>query len=193
MGHEFLDNMFGGMDFFIGGKKVGTVTEIKDDIIEDSSKTKAVENLGSLKKEFTFNVDAIEDVTSALKDISVQALAKEADGSMKAWFNQNNNTIVTDTSLYAVKINDLIEQFPTNILVEIRQKILIRHPEKIIADFKDFRASYISTGCMIRNMTSLSEDLTHLDVIDWNGYLIKIADTKAEFKLSNGQYLIIKH
>lgn len=197
MGEDgFLANMFGGMDLYIDNKKVGTVTDIKDSS-EDShlsqSEKKVMDNIGTSQKTLTFNVDDFGSVMTALKDISTKTLAQEADESMNKWFNNHNNEMVTDPELYAIKVEDLIEQFPTNILLEIREKILIKHPNLIIADFKDFRASFHSTGCVIRNSTSLSSDLTHLDVIDSNGYVIKVEDPKSEFQLSNGQFLVIKY
>jgi hypothetical protein len=217
--NEDLYDLFGETDLYLDGTKVGKVTEqkikLKDDPLSDDEHAE----MDKLMKELQQKVFSATGVpASVFGSPSAVQTARELQekqrqtqrasnpftfnlgGShqdlveaMLGSYKQASHPPLRKPEEYALRIENLIEEFPTNILMEMRDAILSRHPEIEIHDFKEFNNYFKSTGCVVRKVSSLSRDLSHLLVIDAQGNEIKVADPKAEFKLSNGNYLVVKY
>jgi hypothetical protein len=212
--NEDIYDLFGETDLYLDGSKVGKVAEIKTSIKDDPLSDDEHAEMDKLMKELQqkvlsqtgvpaslFGSPSAVQTARELQQIQVSnpysfnlgGSHKDLIDAMLGSYKQASSPPLRKPEEYALRIDNLIKQFPTNILMEMRDAILSRHPEIEIHDFKEFNNYFKSTGCVIRKVSSLSKDLSHLLVIDAQGNEIKVADPKAEFKLSDGSYLVVKY
>lgn len=123
---------------------------------------------------------------------SQESLMEEANRSMNE-FAKKHGTKLRKPEEYAISITNLIDQFPNETLIEIKNYISLKHPELEIHDFKEFKNCFFTTGCLIRQVSSLSDDLSCLIAVDSVGNETKINDVNSEFRLKDGNYLVIKY